>query len=114
MSRAKRGFKARRRRNRVFRKAKGFHFDRGIKFRHTIQTVIRALHYAYFGRKQLKRNMRKLWIVRINAACRNFDLSYSKFINLLKTKGVELNRKMLAELAATDLDAFKAVVDSVK
>jgi large subunit ribosomal protein L20 len=114
MSRAKRGFKARRRRNKVFKRAKGFHFDRGAKWRHTVQTVIRALHYAYFGRKELKRNMRKLWIIRINAACRTFDLSYSKFINLLKTKGVELNRKMLAELAATDLDGFKAVVDSVK
>jgi len=114
MSRAKRGFKARRRRNKVLRMARGYHWDRTAMFRHTVHTVNRALHYAYFGRKLLKRDMRQLWIVRINAACRMFDLSYSKFINMLKTKGIELNRKMLSELAATDLNAFKALVDSVK
>ena len=78
--------------------AKGFHFDRRTKYRHAVQTVERALHYAFINRRKFKRDMRKLWIVRINAATRMFDMSYSKFIGALKKNGVEINRKMLAEL----------------
>ena len=114
MARAKRGFKARRRRNKILKLAKGFHFDRRTKFRHAAQTVERALYYAFVNRRKFKRDMRKLWIVRINAAARMFDMSYSKFMGLLKAKGCTMNRKMLAELAARDIDGFKAVVDSVR
>ncbi len=114
MARVKRGFKARRRRNKVLKLAKGFHFDRRTKYRHAVQTVERALHYAFINRRKFKRDMRRLWIVRINAATRLFDMSYSKFIGALKKNGIEINRKMLAELAARDIDGFKVIVDSVK
>tara|TARA_B100000925_G_scaffold285217_1_gene261262 strand:+ start:10546 stop:10893 length:348 start_codon:yes stop_codon:yes gene_type:complete len=114
MARVKRGFKARRRRNKILKLAKGFHFDRRTKYRHAVQTVERALHYAYINRRKFKRDMRKLWIVRINAASRLFDLSYSKLIGGLKSKGIEINRKMLAELAARDIDGFKALVESAR
>ena len=114
MARVKRGFKARRRRNKILKLAKGFHFDRRTKYRHAAQTVERALYYAFVNRRKFKRDMRKLWIVRINAAARMFDTNYSKLIGSLKSKGIEINRKMLSELAARDLDGFKAVVDSTK
>jgi large subunit ribosomal protein L20 len=114
MSRVKRGFKARQRRNKVLKLAKGYHFDRRTKFKHASETVRRALHYAYIGRRLLKRDMRRLWVVRINAAVRPLGLSYSRFIGALKTKNVTINRKMLSELAIRDNAAFKAIVDSVK
>jgi len=106
MARAKRGVKARRRHNRVLKFAKGFSFDRRTKFRHAAETVKRALHYAYNGRKQLKQDMRGLWITRINAALEGCGVSYSKFMHQLKAKNCGLNRKMLAELAARHLDDF--------
>ena len=114
MSRVKRGFKARRRRNRVFKLAKGFHFDRRTKFKHTAETVKRALHNMYKGRRLLKRDMRRLWIVRINAATKSLGMSYSKFISALKKSDIQLNRKMLAELASRDFEGFKAVFNSIK
>ncbi len=110
MTRVRRGFKARRRRNKVLKLAKGFHFDRRRKYKHTAETVKRALHYAYIGRRLLKRDMRQLWILRISAACKLLGTSYSKFIGALKLKQIEMNRKMLAEIAATDFDSFKAIV----
>jgi large subunit ribosomal protein L20 len=114
MPRVKRGFKARQRRNKVLKRAKGFHFDRRTKFRHALQTVVRALHNSYKGRKLLKRDMRSLWIIRIGAAAKMLDTSYSRLMNALKVKGIMLNRKMLADLAAQDMDAFKAVVTASK
>jgi large subunit ribosomal protein L20 len=114
MSRVKRGFKARRRRNKVLKLAKGFHFDRRTKYKHTAETVKRALHNMYKGRRLLKRDMRRLWITRINAASKMLGLSYSRFMNALKKNDVQLNRKMLSELAARDFDGFKAVFNSVK
>ena len=114
MSRVRRGFKARRRRNKILKLAKGFHFDRRTKYRHAVQTVERALHYGFINRRKFKRDMRRLWIVRINAAVRLFDTTYSRLIGALKSKEIEINRKMLADLAARDLDGFKAVVDSTK
>lgn len=114
MARVRRGFKARRRRNKVLKMAKGFHFDRRTKFRHAVQTVVRALHYSYVGRKLLKRDMRRLWIVRIGAAAKAMGGSYSRFMNMLKNKNVDLNRKMLAQIAATDMDGFKAIYSAVK
>ena len=114
MPRVKRGFKARQRRNKVLKRAKGFHFDRRTKFRHALQTVVRALLNSYKGRKLLKRDMRSLWIIRIGAAAKMLDTSYSRLMNALKLKGIMLNRKMLADLAAQDMDAFKAVVTASK
>ncbi len=114
MSRVRRGFKARRRRNKVLKLAKGFHFDRRTKYKHTAETVKRALHYAYIGRRLLKRDMRKLWIIRIGAAAKLLETSYSRLMGGLKKNGCELNRKMLAEIAATDFEGFKAIKDSIK
>jgi len=114
MSRVKRGFKARRRKNKIFKLAKGFHFDRKTKYKHTAETVKRALHNMYKGRRLLKRDMRRLWITRINAASKMLGMSYSRFMDALKKKDIQLNRKMLSELAARDFDGFKAVFDSVK
>lgn len=114
MARVKRGFKARQRRNKVLKLAKGFHFDRRTKFKHASETVRRALHYAFIGRRLLKRDMRKLWVVRINAGARMLGTSYSQFINGLKKKDITINRKMLSELAVRDFNAFKAVYDATK
>ncbi|OFZ21186.1 MAG: 50S ribosomal protein L20 [Bdellovibrionales bacterium RIFOXYA1_FULL_36_14] len=114
MARVRRGFKARRRRNKVRKLAKGFHFDRSRHYCWTAETVKRALHYAYISRRLLKRDMRKLWIIRIGAAVRILDSSYSKFMHALKNKGININRKMLAEIAATDFNGFKAIFNQVK
>lgn len=109
MARVTRGFKARRRRNKILKLAKGFHFDRRTKYKHTAETVKRALHNMYKGRRLLKRDMRKLWIVRINAAAKLLGTSYSRLINDLKKSDIKLNRKMLSEIAARDFDGFKAI-----
>ncbi len=114
MSRVRRGFKARRRRNKVLKLAKGFHFDRRRKYKHTAETVKRALHNMYKGRRLLKRDMRRLWIVRINAASKAVGTSYSKFMSSLKKNDVTLNRKMLAEIAARDFEGFKAIHSALK
>lgn len=114
MARVRRGFKARRRRNKILKLAKGFHFDRRTKFKHAAITVKRALHNVYKGRRLLKRDMRRLWIVRINAAAKMLDTSYSRVISGLKKANIEINRKMLADIAARDFEGFKAIVSSIK
>ena len=114
MARVKRGFIARRRRNKILKLAKGFHFDRRTKFKIAAETVRKALHNMYKGRRLLKRDMRRLWIVRINAASKSLGMSYSKFMNALKKSDIQINRKMLSELAARDMDGFKAVFNSIK
>ncbi len=114
MARVKRGFKARRRRNKVLKLAKGFHFDRRRKYKHAAETVKRALHNMYKGRRLLKRDMRRLWIVRINAASKALGTSYSKFMYDLKIKNIGLNRKMLSEIAARDFEGFKAIHSASK
>ncbi len=114
MSRAKRGFKRRRRVNKLHKLAKGFSFDRKNKFTQMQSTVVRALHNAYKGRRLLKRDMRRIWIIRINAGARLVGTSYSKLMNQLKLNNINLNRKMLAELAARDVEAFKALATSLK
>lgn len=114
MARVRRGFKARRRRNKVLKLAKGFSFDRRTKYKHTAETVKRALHYAYVGRRLLKRDMRKLWVVRIAAAARTLETSYSKFMGAMKKNNVAINRKMLSEIAATDFAGFTAIKNSLK
>lgn len=114
MARARRGFKARQRRNKVLKLAKGFHFSRRTKYYHAAETVKRALHYRYIGRRLLKRDMRKLWIVRISAAAKLLDSNYSRFMGSLKKKNIGLNRKMLSEIAARDFDGFKAIMEASK
>ncbi len=114
MARVKRGFKARQRRNKILKLAKGFHFDRRTKFKHASETVRRALHYAFIGRRLLKRDIRKLWIVRINAGARMLGTSYSQMISGLKKKDITINRKMLSELAVHDFKAFTAVFEATK
>ena len=114
MSRVRRGFKARRRRNKILKRAKGFHFDRRTKFRHAAQTVERAQYNEWKGRRLRRREMRTLWIIRINAAARMCGMSYSNFINAMKNKNIGINRKMLAQIAATDFDGFKSIVSAVK
>lgn len=114
MARVKRGFKARQRRNKILKLAKGFHFDRRTKYKHASETVRRALHYAFIGRRLLKRDVRKLWIVRINAGARLLGTSYSQFISGLKKKDITINRKMLSDLAIHDFNAFKAIFEASK
>lgn len=114
MSRVRRGFKARRRRNKILKLAKGYHFDRRTKYRHAAQTVKKALHNMYKSRRLLKRDMRRLWITRINAGAKSLGTSYNKLMFKLKENGVELNRKMLAEIAARDFPSFKKIVEGLK
>ncbi|MEZ4464465.1 MAG: 50S ribosomal protein L20 [bacterium] len=114
MSRAKRGFKARRRHNRVLKLAKGYRGSHSRLFRSAVEAVERALVYAYRDRKQRKRAFRRLWIVRINAAVRMHGLSYSKFIDGLRKAGIELDRRVLAELAISDPAAFGDVVKAAQ
>jgi large subunit ribosomal protein L20 len=108
--RVKRGFKARRRRKKVLKLAKGYRGGRSKLFRTAADAVDKALMYAYRDRRVKKRNFRKLWIARINAAARMNNLSYSKFIHGLKLAGVELDRKVLAELAISDPSGFSQIV----
>jgi large subunit ribosomal protein L20 len=114
MPRAKRGFKARRRRNRLLKHARGNYLARGTHFKAAIEQVHNAWSDAFRHRKEKKRNFRRLWIARINAAARLHGFSYSKLIAALKGSQVGLDRKILADLAVRDPGGFKAVVDSVK
>jgi len=116
MPRVTRGFKARRRRNKVLKQAKGFMGGRRKLFRTAVETVQRALVYAYRDRKVKKREFRKLWIVRINAGVREVDpkLSYSRFIGGLNKAQVGLDRKILADLAVSDPAGFASVVQLAK
>jgi len=107
--RVKRGFKARRRRNKILKMARGYRGGRSKLLRTAADSVDKALMYAYRDRRQKKRDFRRLWISRINAAARMNDLSYSKFIHGLKLAGVELDRKVLAELAIADPQGFSHV-----
>ncbi len=107
--RIKRGFKARRRRKKVLKLAKGFRGGHSKLFRTAADIVDRALMYSYRDRKVRKRDFRRLWIARINAAARMNDLSYSKFIHGLKLANVELDRKVLAELAISDPAGFSQI-----
>ena len=109
MSRAKKGFKARRRRNRVFKQAKGFFGSRSRLYKVTKMAVLHAWKDAYVGRKLRKRDMRSLWITRINAGAHLNGLSYSKLMGGLKRAKVALDRKILAELAVADPEGFAKV-----
>lgn len=112
--RVKRGFKARRRRNKVLKRASGYYSQGSRSFTIAIERNDRALAYAYRDRKVKKRTFRSLWIQRINAAVRPFGLSYSTFINMVQKSGLGLDRKTLAEIAARDADGFAAIVKQVQ
>lgn len=114
MARAKRGTKARRRRNKVLKLAEGYYGGRHRLFRTAKEAVDRALVYAYTDRKTNKRNFRQLWQIRISAATKEQGLSYSHFMHGLKLKGIGLNRKMLADLAATQPQDFAKLVELVR
>lgn len=114
MARVKRGVAANKRRKRVIRRAKGFKFERSKKFRAAKQALIKAEVYAYEGRKDRKRDFRRLWQLRINAAVRAEGLTYSKFIAALKKKKISLDRKILADLAVNHPEVFKKIVEAVK
>jgi large subunit ribosomal protein L20 len=107
--RVKRGYKANRRRNKVLKLAKGFRGGRSKLYRTAADAVDKALMYAYRDRRVRKREFRKLWIVRINAAARINNMSYSRFINGLKVAGCELDRKVLADLAIGDPEGFSQI-----
>lgn len=109
--RVKRGFKARRRRKKVLKLAKGFRGGHSKLFRTAADTVDRSLKYAYRDRRQRKRDFRRLWIARINAAARMNKLSYSKFIQGLKRAKIDLDRKVLAELAISDPAGFAKIAE---
>ena len=114
MPRVRRGFKARRRRNKIMRVASGYYGARSRQYASAVEQVHNAWDDAYKHRKAKKRDFRRLWIARIGAAARTCGMNYSRLISGLKKSGVELDRKILAELAVIDPGGFKAVVDSVK
>ena len=114
MSRVKRGNVARKRRNKILRLAKGFRGSNGSLFRTANQRVMKALCNAYRDRKRRKRDFRRLWIARINAAARTNGMSYSKLIGNLKKSEIHLNRKMLAQMAVLDPKNFKEILTVVQ
>lgn len=105
---------SRKRRKKILKQAKGYFGARSKVYTVAKNAVERGLQYAYRDRKQKKRNFRSLWIARINAAAREHGMSYSKFMHALNQKGIELNRKVLADLAMNEPEAFKAIVEQVK
>ena len=112
--RVKRGNVLRKRHKKILKLAKGFLGARSRIFKVANIAVMKKLKYQYRDRRVLKRNMRSLWIVRINAAVRELGLSYSKFMNMLKKADIQVNRKMLAELAANEPEAFKVLVETAQ
>ena len=114
MARIKGGLNAKKKHNRVLKLAKGYRGARAKQYRVAKQSVMRALTSAYAGRKQKKRQYRQLWIARINAGARLNGLSYSKFMYGLKLAGVELNRKVLADMAVNDAAGFASLVELAK
>lgn len=114
MPRVKGGTVTRKRHKKILKLAKGYYGSKSTLYRTANQQVMKSLHYAYRDRKQKKREFRKLWITRINAACRQENISYSRFMNGLKLAGVEVNRKVLADLAVNDPAGFAAIVNVAK
>lgn len=114
MARVKRGVQAHRRHKKILARAKGYYGARSRVYRVAFQAVIKAGQYAYRDRRQKKRDFRRLWITRINAAARINGLSYSRMMHGLKLAGIDVNRKMLADLAVTDATAFASLADTAK
>ena len=112
--RIKRGVNAVKKRRKILKQAKGYFGAKSKLYRTAREQVMKSGQYAYIGRKLKKRNFRALWITRINAACRQNGISYSKFIAGLKVKGIDLNRKVLADMAVREPEAFAALVGQVK
>ena len=114
MARVKGGLSTKKRRKRVLKLAKGYRGAKSKLYRTANEAVMKSLTYAYIGRKQKKRDFRRLWITRISAACKMNDINYSRFMNGLKKAGIVLNRKMLSEIAIADAAAFTALVEKAK
>ncbi|MBO4506908.1 MAG: 50S ribosomal protein L20 [Lachnospiraceae bacterium] len=114
MARIKGGVNAKKKHNRVLKLAKGYRGARSNQYRTAKQAVMRALTSAFAGRKQNKRDFRRLWIARINAACRMNDFTYSKLMHGLKVANIDINRKMLSEIAIADPEGFASLVDTAK
>jgi len=114
MTRVKGGARAHQRHKKILKAAKGYRMTRSTLFRRANEAVMRAGEHAFHGRKERKRDFRKLWIQRITAALTTFDINYSRFIALLKKKDIKINRKMLSQLAIIDPEGFKSVVEEAK
>jgi len=114
MARVKRAVNAQKKKRKIMKLAKGYFGAKSKQYRAASEQVRRSLRYAYIGRKLKKRDFRRLWIARINAAARINGLSYSKMINGLKVAGIDINRKVLAELAISDAAAFAALAEKAK
>ena len=114
MARVKRAVNAVKKRRKIFKLSKGFFGAKSKQYRAASEQVRRSLRYAFVGRKLKKREFRRLWIARINAAARMNDISYSKLMNGLKVAGIDINRKMLSELAISDPKAFTALAEQAK
>ncbi len=112
--RVKTGVVRRRRHKKVLKLARGFYSGRRKHFRKAKEQLERSMYYAFRDRKQKKREFRSLWVVRINAACRMHNTNYSRFMHALKVASVELDRKVLADMAMNDMQAFESVLESVK
>lgn len=114
MARVKGALATRKRRKKTLKLAKGYWGAKSKHFKMAKEAVMKSGNYAYIGRKQRKRDFRRLWITRISAACKMNDVNYSTFMNGLKKSGITLNRKMLAEIAIADAAAFKSLVEKAK
>ncbi len=114
MARVKRGTQIRKKRKKLFEQTKGYKQGRKNVFRHAKQAMLKAKGYEYRDRRTKKREFRKIWIVRINAACRDNGIKYSQFIKKLNDNKIELDRKILADLAVNNPDEFKKIVEKVK
>lgn len=114
MARVKRGVMVRKRHNKLLKQAKGYWGSRSRRIRVARQTVLKALSYAYRDRRNRKRDFRRLWIIRINAAARQNGMSYSRLMSGMKQAGINLDRKMLADMAVRDPAAFSSVVEQIQ
>ena len=114
MARVKRGVMVRKRHNKLLKQAKGYRGSRSRRIGVARQTVLKALSYAYRDRRNRKRDFRRLWIIRINAAARQNGISYSRLMSGLKQAGIDLDRKILADMAVRDPAAFRSVVEQVQ
>ncbi len=112
--RVKGGTVTRARRKKVLKRAKGYFGSKHLLYRTAHEQVMHSLHYAYVSRRLIKRDFRKLWIVRINAACRNYGINYSTLMHGLKVANINMNRKMISEMAITDEKAFAELVEVAK
>jgi large subunit ribosomal protein L20 len=114
MARIKRGIMRQKRHRKVLERASGYFGRKSRTFKNAHEAVMKSGQYAFRDRRAKKREFRRLWIVRLSAACDQCGIKYSEFIHALNTKGIQVNRKMLSELAINDMDAFRAFVDEVK